>query len=529
MDAYTFYVCTVRYVMNAKPKDKSSWQEIFRYLPTLRQMVSCCVCGNVALRPQGPNHNVCLHFVCEACKGGKMRLKPSCGWCKDQDSFVENKRARALINCFKRLCLYISSSDLGREILNASENGQSGEAADKVLKIIEEVGNFEDEITLTPPPPKMPKISKLVSNGFKPKASTTALISKASTSRSSPIMKRGRPPAMSSSMVTAQIRPKSNVAHHVKRLKKKALNTQAKKALNTQSKKASPGNISFPRKNRFNKSPTSNSPNFLITNRPHREKNGKYSIGQLWRETFLEEEHRDVIYPDSGIEVGNASDHDQCPQPSLVEPSQGNSKPESTNNVTEIPHKETRSQAIHLSKSKDVADTVTAKSEVCNAVEGSVNDEDNEENKPRLMLMISKKAIATHPSARRGMRSSITSAFVARKKSKTSELPLSRHNINKKGRALVSRQTRNVKPKTDNGVACRCARFKQPNQLTCFGQKCPCYSEKRACVECLCNGCKNPLHVMPDTAPPLMRFIRDSSDMASQNRSMPRLSPIPRA
>ncbi|RUS83433.1 hypothetical protein EGW08_008805, partial [Elysia chlorotica] len=145
MDAYNFYICTVRYVMSADPEDKSSWGEIFKYLPSLRQMVSCCVCGNIAFRPQGPDHNVCLHFVCEGCKGGKMRLKPSCSWCKDHDSFVENKRASLLINCFKRLCLYISSSNLGREISNSSMNGHGSEA-DRILKIIEEVGNFEDEI-----------------------------------------------------------------------------------------------------------------------------------------------------------------------------------------------------------------------------------------------------------------------------------------------------------------------------------------------------------------------------------------------
>ena len=515
--------------MSANPEDKSSWSEIFKYLPSLRQMVSCFVCGNIAFRPQGPDHNVCLHFVCESCKGGKMRLKPSCSWCKDHDAFVDNKRVSLLINCFKRLCLYISSSSLGRELINATVNGHGNEA-DKVLKIIEEVGNFEDEITLTPPPQKMPKISKLLSQHVKPKQSSD-LIFKPSTSNKSRSrssqqrnksitqVKRGRPSSVAKSIATATVKARSNVAHHVKRLKKKALSTQVKKT--------SPGTISFARRRHINKSQTLNSSSYLISNRPHRERNGKYSIGQLWRETFLEEDHRDVLYPDSGIEVGNSSDQDQCIQPSSLEPLQDKSELERTNKEIEVSHKETRSHSLHHPNSKNV--TVTFENAVTSSTDVNTNDKDNAENKPRLMLTISKKAMAHYPNSRRGMRSTINSAFVVRKKPKTSELPLSRHNINKKERALVSRQThsRNSKSKTAIDI-CKCARFKQPNHLTCFGQKCPCYSEKRACVECLCNGCKNPLRVSPDSAPPLMRFVRETADVSAHNRSMPRLSPIPK-
>lgn len=450
--------------MSANAEDKSSWHEIFKYLPSLRQMVSCCVCGKIAYRPQGPDHNVCLHFVCEGCKGGKMRLKPSCGWCKDHEAFVENKKVRILINCFKRLCLFISSSALGHEILNASVNGQRNEA-DKILKILEEVGSFEDDMTLTPPLSKLPNISKRVSKGSNPSF-------KGSASSRKPDGKRGRPPSLPKSKISAQIRPKSNVANHVKRLKKKALKGNIKKA--------SPGKISFPKKSRFNKSPISNPSNFLISNRPHRERNGNYSIGQLWRETFLEEDQRDVVYPDSGIEVGNSSDQDQNPQILSLEPTQAKDVPESKNNMAEICHKETRSQATHNSKSKHVSVTIENQNDTLNDVDVSSNDRDNVENKPRLMLMISKKAKISHPTARRGMRSSMSSAFIAPKKNKSSDVPLLKHNFKKKGQALVSRQTRNV------------------------------------------------LQVSPDSAPPLMRFIRESSDSATHNRSMPRLSPIPR-
>ncbi|GFO49895.1 male-specific lethal 2-like protein [Plakobranchus ocellatus] len=514
--------------MSADPDDKSSWSEIFKYLPSLRQMLSCCVCGNVAFRPHGPDHNVCLHFVCEGCKGGKMRLKPSCSWCKDQDSFVENKRIRVLINCFKRLCLYISSSHLGQEIEKASVNGHGSEA-DRVLKIIEEVGNFEDEISLTPAPSKVPKVPKLVSQPLKytPPSSTDLVTASTSSSmqqnfKKGPKVKRGRPPAISKSLVSSQVRSRTNMAQHVKRLKKKALNTQVKKAS---------ANISFSRKRHLNKAHALNESSYLISNRPHRDRSGKYSIGQLWRETFLEEEHQDTVYPDSGIEVGNSSDQDQGPQSLSSVSVQEQSKIEPAVNVTDIPFKETRSHGHPLTQLN--VKNISAENAVTSSTDVTATNE-NARNKPRLMLTITKRAMVNYPSARRGMRSSAETSFVVKKNSKNSsfsppDLSLSKHINNKKGRGIASRQrqSRNIKPKVTTDI-CKCARFKQPNQLTCFGQKCPCYSEKRACVNCLCNGCKNPLRVSPDSAPPLMRFIRESADVPSHNRSMPRLSPIPK-
>lgn len=39
-----------------------------------------------------------------------MRLKPSCSWCKDHSKFIENTQLRILLQCYKRLCDFVSSS-----------------------------------------------------------------------------------------------------------------------------------------------------------------------------------------------------------------------------------------------------------------------------------------------------------------------------------------------------------------------------------------------------------------------------------
>ncbi|GLH08730.1 Male-specific lethal 2-like protein [Gryllus bimaculatus] len=52
--------------------------------------------------------------------------------------------------------------------------------------------------------------------------------------------------------------------------------------------------------------------------------------------------------------------------------------------------------------------------------------------------------------------------------------------------------------KTNTGTGnkrkgCRCGNATPtPGKLTCCGQRCPCYVESKACVECRCRGCRNP-------------------------------------
>lgn len=40
--------------------------------------------------------------------------------------------------------------------------------------------------------------------------------------------------------------------------------------------------------------------------------------------------------------------------------------------------------------------------------------------------------------------------------------------------------------------SCNCGKSGNFNQLTCIGQRCPCYSMKLPCVGCKCKGCRNP-------------------------------------
>ncbi|NWW77568.1 MSL2 ligase, partial [Climacteris rufus] len=52
--------------------------------------------------------------------------------------------------------------------------------------------------------------------------------------------------------------------------------------------------------------------------------------------------------------------------------------------------------------------------------------------------------------------------------------------------------TKTVYKKPQEKKGCKCGRATQnPSVLTCRGQRCPCYSNRKACLDCICRGCQN--------------------------------------
>ncbi|XP_027319826.1 E3 ubiquitin-protein ligase MSL2 [Anas acuta] len=119
VNATALYVSASRLVLNYDPGDPQSFSEINKLLPYFRQSLSCCVCGNLLQDPIAPTNSTCQHYVCKPCKGKKMMMKPSCSWCKDYEQFEENKQLSILVNCYKKLCEYITQTPLARDIIQA--------------------------------------------------------------------------------------------------------------------------------------------------------------------------------------------------------------------------------------------------------------------------------------------------------------------------------------------------------------------------------------------------------------------------
>ncbi|TGZ54927.1 E3 ubiquitin-protein ligase MSL2 isoform X1 [Temnothorax longispinosus] len=153
MNATSLYVSTCRLVLQADADDSNSWTDLYRLVPYLRQSLSCTVCSNLLIEPHTPTETNCQHHVCRGCRGGRKKLKPSCGWCKDYDKYVENVQLRILLQCYKKLCEYLTSTNIYRTLLltvtsasNSTTNGApSTIGATSLMELIQEGAGFKDE------------------------------------------------------------------------------------------------------------------------------------------------------------------------------------------------------------------------------------------------------------------------------------------------------------------------------------------------------------------------------------------------
>ena len=143
MNATSLYVSTCRLVIQANSEDledTSSWNDLYRLLPYLRNSLSCTVCDSLLVEPYSPD-STCQHHVCKACRGGKKKLKPSCSWCKSYESYVENVQLRILLQCYKKLNEYLAGTLIYRKLMLIASNG----GTNGLLEIIQEGAGFKDE------------------------------------------------------------------------------------------------------------------------------------------------------------------------------------------------------------------------------------------------------------------------------------------------------------------------------------------------------------------------------------------------
>ena len=74
-----------------------------------------------------------------------MRLRPACSWCRTHEGFIENPGLRILVLCFKKMCQYINSSAIGREIRRAATNTSH---TNTLIRVLDEAAAFQDDYVI---------------------------------------------------------------------------------------------------------------------------------------------------------------------------------------------------------------------------------------------------------------------------------------------------------------------------------------------------------------------------------------------
>lgn len=152
MNASSLYVSTCRLIIQSDLDDQSSWCDLYRLVPYLRQSLSCTVCENLLIDPQTPSDNACQHHVCKQCKWGRKKLKPSCNWCFDYNIYIENIQLRILLQCYKKLCEYLMSTQIYRELaaqVDASSPRNITTSTFSLIEFIQEGAGFTDDFKST--------------------------------------------------------------------------------------------------------------------------------------------------------------------------------------------------------------------------------------------------------------------------------------------------------------------------------------------------------------------------------------------
>lgn len=122
MAAFGCYANATKYVMNSHELSDDYLLLLQEAFTPLRFYLSCRVCNKILQNPMTPDHTACQHTVCAKCIGGKMKLKPRCGWCQGYENFTENKSLAFLITCYSKLCQYVLSSSDYRKQLQFANN-----------------------------------------------------------------------------------------------------------------------------------------------------------------------------------------------------------------------------------------------------------------------------------------------------------------------------------------------------------------------------------------------------------------------
>lgn len=149
MNSVSLYVTTNQIILKSNPNNPSTWQDLYRLVPYLRNSLCCVVCGNLLIEPLTPAAGKCQHHLCKKCKGGRKKIKPACTWCKDCKTYSENRQLRILLQCYKKMCVSLINSGIFCGLLEQASKDPPAvgveRGAGNLIMLIREGAAFQDE------------------------------------------------------------------------------------------------------------------------------------------------------------------------------------------------------------------------------------------------------------------------------------------------------------------------------------------------------------------------------------------------
>ncbi|XP_059357896.1 E3 ubiquitin-protein ligase MSL2-like [Carassius carassius] len=449
VNATALYVSACRSLLQCDPKDPDTYGGLFNVLPFFRDSLSCLVCGNLLQDPIAPKNSSCQHYVCKGCKGKKMLLKPSCSWCKDYEQFEENKQLQILIDCYRNLCECVS-------VCVSTEQRASGvKGYPEVMKMLEEVlGVSQEQEDFSPVKDTLdvPNLKTEMDSSQNSADISLTDLDKPSeqipAELETPESVTADGPQKSDSdlhmgTVTVNVKCKVSQETSTESLPHSAESTSIQEDLKPDitSKDVLWGQTE----------PCQNSLQFQTSEHPPQPQTGL---------TCLATSHRKVRL--SRKRSRSESDSEMLQPLPITSLIQGTSEEATAPPKTPIESKAHSPPAVVLTNGGIL--------KVNKAVlDSTKNIQINTDLGNKKVQAKSKVAV---PKAKAKVKDRLLSASVLA--------------------GQAGQPPKVVYKKTQEKKGCKCGRATQnPSVLTCRGQRCPCYSNRKACLDCICRGCQN--------------------------------------
>ncbi|MBN3326812.1 MSL2 ligase, partial [Atractosteus spatula] len=502
VNATALYVSACRSVLQCDPRDPQSFAELYKLLPFFRQSLSCLVCGNLLQDPIAPTNSSCQHYVCKACKGKKMMMKPSCSWCKDYEQFEENKQLCILVDCYKKLCEYIVESPLAHQIASAVGGSPDVLAMLKEGLSLNEGDQGESQVSLSLNLSHSPTPSTSENHNATQLDASSDLQNQAADAKVSPAGMNGLHDCNGltvDELAASLPSPESasatiDVCSSGEELKAESFADELPVCEASEELCTDGIDIcSFSEEIKHSSGPLLLSVEEVLRSLepdPVTEDCADPLHSNLETSGNLNGPFSDSRLPslplDSGVLV-----------PCHPQPSSGISCSAATPKAARLNRKRSRSESdsekiqplpissIIRGPPLAAAAPVTVKREPKVPVQPVATVPNGGTPKVSKTVLVSSKSIKKNPDHGAKKAYSKAKQGVTKTKDKTKDR-LPTNNV------MPGSPTKVVYKKPQEKKGCKCGRATQnPSVLTCRGQRCPCYSNRKACLDCICRGCQN--------------------------------------
>ncbi|XP_076831979.1 E3 ubiquitin-protein ligase MSL2a [Brachyhypopomus gauderio] len=459
VNATALYVSACRAMLQCDSQAPESYGELFNVLPFFRDSLSCLVCGNLLRDPVSPHTSACQHFVCRGCKGKMVKLKPQCSCGRNQQQFDENKQLQVLVECYRSLCEYIAAAEksaarvpgyeevmrMVEDVLGVrDEHMESGVLEEPRMNLPQQTYNTTDSQPKTVANCLSQADSGGVSSGEQRKCMPSSKNIKSELDSCSPVAVPGN------GGLTAPQQTSTNISDSGGRQTASTIPVLLSKmevlgSLESDCAKAEPqvsACVSCSEAELCQQVCQSATSGAVSPDHPQQPQTGITCLAPAHRKVRLCRKRSRSESDSEMLQPLPLACFMQKPRVAATVPPQAASVPR----VHCVPMSVPRGEALDANRT---------------LLDSTKNVQKNNDFGPKKVP--SKAKVVT-----------------AKAKAKDRD------------RVLSGNPTKVVYKKSQEKKGCKCGRATQnPSVLTCRGQRCPCYSNRKACLDCICRGCQN--------------------------------------